>query len=624
MKTMKHLSLLVLVSLLALTACSSGSSSSDDEVVADGLGEIAPDGIDEVDPGDIAKDGDAGDIADATDADAAEAGDSLSDIDEEALALFIDQGKYWLVNAEPYFALEAFESALELAPEAPDALFGAALAQQVYGSERFLTYLQMAPGQLFGFPAPVEEQTGFLSTALQASLGALPRSAFSLLSALDALPDGIAPQLSENDFLAQELRELLGFFHGDFAIVDARLDALLALPPEVFELESFEWSIEGVPFYVAVRPLMRFSGTYRKADLLLMRVTNDTMLWMLDFLLGQDFRGDVMTVIAFARGLSSGGVEIWELLNLMGYLLSESPHFLALHDEEGKAYADDAHARMISIGENLVAALTHIREVEDRANGVTALNDSAPSDTITIANRVLRGDTDNPEELPMSMLFPGAVQESYDAIIEALGSPGAAMPFDEGAVVQLSTLVIAFSKSGLLEVFASDALPIDISPLELNSAVLLFNNLLKSAMAFDWASFHEHPVGLRFVLPLIGYDEDTADAGSFLLEWECSAEVEASGIGQPAGSGGFLCTADAVFEDSAHFVGTPYEIPADGVVSRLPYMAWEDPTWGGLLYVDPSLIPEAINIEEGYAPATNHSLNLALGGMIGPILDMFL
>lgn len=616
---MKCMTLLLLVSVILLSACSSGSSGSDDETTGDATSETAPDGEDDgVDPGDIVKDGEVGDLPEIDDADA------TADIDHEALAVLIDQGKYWLVNAEPYFALEAFESALELAPQDPDALFGAALAQQVYGSERFLTYLQMVPGQIFGFPPPAEEQTGFLPTSIQASLKELPMGAFSLLSVLDSLPDGVSTQLSENDFLAEQLRELLGYFHEDFAAVETYLNTLQALPADAFDLESFEWSIEGVPFYVAVRPLMRFSGTYRKADLLLMRVTNDTMLWVLDLFLGQDFRGDVMTVIAFARSFGGGGTEIWEILNLIGYLLSESPHFLDLHDVEGMAYADDAYGRMLSIGENLVAALTHLREVEDRPGGVTSLDDAGPADTIQIANRVLGGDTSNPEDVAFSMLFPASVQESYDEILEALGAPGAVMPFDEGAVVQLATLIIPFSKSGLLDVFLSDVLPIDISPLELNSAVVLFNNMLKSAMAFDWAGYHEQPVGLRFVLPLIGYDEDDPSAGSFLLEWECPEEVAASGSGQPEGAGGFLCTADAVFEDKAHFVGTPYEIPADGVASRLPYMVWEDPTWGGLLYVDPSLIPEAINTEPGYAPATNYSLNLALSGMIGPILDMFL
>ena len=146
----------------------------------------------------------------------------------------------------------------------------------------------------------------------------------------------------------------------------------------------------------------------------------------------------------------------------------------------------------------------------------------------------------------------------------------------------------------------------------------LLKNLLPSALALDWGTFHQHPVGLRALLPLIaGVGE-----GEFLFEWECLGEI--AELGQPGAAAGLVCTKPATLVDAPHFVGTPYEIAADGVPSRLPYLVWEDPTWGGLVFVDPTRVAGATDVDPGYAPADNRTLNLAVHALIGGILDMFL
>lgn len=564
--------LVVLVALGAL-ACGGGSST------VDATPDATPDAPADVTPSDV-------DAEDALDKDPGgpEADVPRPEIDDEvtdpAVQAAIDQGKYWLSNAEPWMAREAFEQALALAPSSVDARFGAGLAQLVYGAEQFLTIFQMLTGQAFGFPPP--------------PVGILP-----------------LPQQTENDYLAEALHTLLNELRAELASAEAHFDALGDL--------ELAWDIDGVPLYAGVRPVMIFRGTYTRTDLELIRAVTDVFVWVCDLLVAQDFHTDVMTVISFVK--DADDLDVWILLNTLGYLLDQDPRFFQLREDDGLALADDGYLRLKGVGQHLLAAFERLDSLEPTEQTISYVDPAKPADTLIIRNKVDHSKAAGPEEVPLTMTFTPKVRTTYENVLAAIEVPGSLATWDD-TLAQIATLVVGLSKTGLLAFLLGDLIPIDLSSLEIHQAIVVVNNLVPAPIALDWGTFHQHPVGLRAVLPKIEYDPEGANPSNFLIEWECPDEVAAND-GQAAGAAGFICTADAVLADAPHFVGTPYEIPADGVVSRLPYLVWDDPTIGGLLFVDPSLVDGAISVEPGFAPADNFTLNLALRGMLDGIIDMF-
>jgi len=47
------------------------------------------------------------------------------------------------------------------------------------------------------------------------------------------------------------------------------------------------------------------------------------------------------------------------------------------------------------------------------------------------------------------------------------------------------------------------------------------------------------------------------------------------------------CDSAAALTDTAHFVGTPVSLAADGVPSPIAVIGYSDPSWRGMLWLDP-------------------------------------
>ena len=141
----------------------------------------------------------------------------------------------------------------------------------------------------------------------------------------------------------------------------------------------------------------------------------------------------------------------------------------------------------------------------------------------------------------------------------------------------------------------------------------LLGGFFPDVLGFDWAGFHQVPSGLRVLLPLL---QDPVDDETWLLSWECPEDLLHDGF--PSGSGGLLC-GDVELVDAPHFVGTPWEMDADGNVTKVPYLVWEDPTLGGFVYVD------AAWKEDGgpdWQIPDNQQLNAGLHLWLGPLLGL--
>jgi hypothetical protein len=306
--------------------------------------------------------------------------------------------------------------------------------------------------------------------------------------------------------------------------------------------------------------------------------------------------------------MSTGGL----ILKIIAYLTAYSDQFLKLDADRGESYFRDGAKRMLATGKDIVEAYRLLMKEEPSYDQVSVWNPDKKA--VEVRNQAKYKDG---ELAPEPFLFQGGnkFQEATQALLDALKKDSQVVPISDGLYLQLSTLLVAATRLGILDSFGVK-LPIDISGFDAMQLTAALGSLAKSDIALDWSAFHRNPVGLRVMLPAIKPGYETPFDAELYVEWECPQELAANG-GFPKGSGGPVCSKDAKLTDSAHFVGTPYEIPADGTPSGAPYIAWKDPTMGGLVFVDKGKMEGG---ESNLVPADNYTLNIAIQQLLKLLL----
>jgi len=162
-------------------------------------------------------------------------------------------------------------------------------------------------------------------------------------------------------------------------------------------------------------------------------------------------------------------------------------------------------------------------------------------------------------------------------------------------------------------------LPIDVSGFEPGQLAAILSVMLGDSIGFDFGTLFQNPVGLRCLLPLMRKVAEPTGPQDFWMEWECPDET-AVGNGAPAAAKGFLCSAEAELVDLPHFADTPFQIAPDSNPSPLPYLVWEDPTWGSFLYANELFLDNPSSPASFVKPdlaATNLAIHLWLAPIVG-------
>ena len=459
----------------------------------------------------------------------------------------LEDGRYWLINAEPAFALAAFEAALELAPDNPDAIFGAGLSEFVRASELFAMILTL-PTQ-FG--------------AYGAGEGTSPS------------PE---PE-SQNDYLAEEAHQIMLFLREGFAAAEGHFQRL--------DDPNFSWTIEQVPIYVFTRPVVNLKGTFDRADVYLIQGSNAFFLWFTELLAAQDFHTDLLTGVYGAVRARDQGLDLLGILDIAATLIASDERFFRLHETDGEFLFEEGQRHMREAGEFLLLGLLEQPDTEPDGNQALSVVYEVDGPVLYINERV-DFVTEEPELLAIA--FDQELLDLTEDFLERMDTPGEYVPFSQSGALQLGTVLGFATKLDLLR-FMPVQIPIDLSNLEPGQVVALLTLFLSDAIALDYGTFFQNPTGLRTFLPSLLKVPDPAGPGDYLMEWECPGEIGEAGT--PAGAANFLCSGEAELADSPHFVGTDYEIPPDGLPSPLPYMVWEDPTWAGFLAVDEFYMEDA-------------------------------
>ena len=522
--------------------------------------EAPPDADALADPGPLDGD-DAEDVADAPDAPPAEVVERVAEC------------RQWLGKAQPYWALAEAEAALEVAPDDPDALFCAALA------------------------------------------GVIDRAEFGLglMTLLDmAATYSLVEEPSYGDALAEQMHDAFTYLHTGFATAKTRLDALVDA--------DLAFDLDGAWLYFASRPVLVWRGRFDHGDVMLMRVVLSFVTGFLDIIRGQDFRTDSATLIALFRNNLTGGFDMGTLMDALAYLLAVDDRFLTLHPDDGPAAFQEGRDALADLGAGLREALAAVADTPSGGAPQVSTAEKLMDGTwvLHVQGRAVRDDeTLEVDEQEIRLELAPEILAGLDAVSASVAEPGKVVPFSEGMQPMLGLVLSTMLELGLLGdlEIAGIALPMDtFTAADLSQ---LLGGFIGAVSGQDFGSFYANPVGLRFLFPVMTAG-DSLGSNHFLVEWECPGDIGDTGL--PSGWQGLLCGADAELVDAPHFVGTPWEIPADGYLSTMPYFAWEDPTLNGLMHADLSTVLEGQ--PEGFQPTEATTINIVVAELLGPILKL--
>lgn len=498
----------------------------------------------------------------------------------EVVAL-VDECRAQLALAEPYNALAAAEAALALAPDDPNALFCAALAGMLDRSEMALSLLKVA------------DMAGTYTGAFEPS---------------------------RSDEIAQELHEILAFLHEGFATGAARLDAIGD--------RDIDFTVDSAWLYNGPRPALVYRGRFDHGDVLLMRFVARFVVGFLDILRGQDMRGDTASLIAWAVGGSfKSTLNLSKILDLVAYLLADDEKFLALHPDEGPDAFAEARDVLLTLGPDLRAALAAVADAPAQAGGAADEPQATTAErtadgggyVLHVHSRAALDDAGVlAGEEPIDFEIPREMLEGFDAVSTSVANPGTLVTFEEGPRYVLGLMLYAVVETRILGDIKLGSFSLTPGLLSASDIADLLGTLIKPVLAFDLGTFYQTPVGLRIILPRPESGGSGFGDGKFLTEWECPDDLDGDGL--PTGWQSFVCPKDAALVDAPHFQGTPDEIAADGYTPSMPYMVWDDPSMGGLLYVNlHSVLDGAPDSFEMATPAT---ISVAVSEALGPILDL--
>jgi len=572
---------LALLSFVWVGGCTGGSDLGLEELPSE-------DGDDENEADET--DGDT-ELDDESDGDAIE--EDGDDVEQETLGeKEIAMGIYWLENGEAYLARDAFKAAFELDNANPQARFGYAFSE-----------------------ANISWDTLFL--VIQTLIG-LPKSSMGAeMKAIDDYED-------INDWLDKE------FLHALTLINEGFLKAVELYGP-LKESGGLSMHFDHLPVYMGLKEMRWMSGEIDDADVFIFDGMARFAATFFEFLAGHSLKTDLYGIIPLIEAGVLNEMDVMSVLGIVTYLMNEDDNFLKFRGPNGSdGLASIENTRLLLLGA-LEDALMAAEAAEDewgtdsdQTDEVFSVEEDRQKNKSLVLN-VWRYTEDGEGIKEAYPIITSEVVLAVNALRNqiATGNDGTPIPMHNEVTLSLSAMLMLPIGYGLLDYFGFDLeeqlglTPDLLSPNMLSTTIRAIMNV--SVMAFDFYAYYQNPLPLRDMLPAYTTDKEGFD-NTMYMEWECPAELTDDGL--PDGTAMLFCAgAENTFSDVAHFVGTDYEIPMDGVAVATPYIAMQSPDFGGLLYVDPiSMGLEGYPEEPQFQKADNLSFNAAVAEVLKGVL----
>jgi hypothetical protein len=412
-------------------------------------------------------------------------------------------------------------------------------------------------------------------------------------------------------------------------------ELLLQTDPE------FTFYIDELVLYVFMQPAANLRGIYTKREATLLLASFEGIESMLSFLRSQELTVNIFNYINEAMNLADSGDDssssaFGDISELLAKILDENPSFLDLKQEEGSQLYHHSREMLIASIEHLLAGIDLYRNNPDAStslNNIIYLEvDDTTDDESLVFDNLIRGEEgeslwldlintdpeiDTTDEDPYVYSSVGVplsedLLTGIEIILDNLNGDVERINLSYDMVPMLANLLYVALQFIDFEELVGEDFPIQmISPVAIE---LVLNTFIPNIFEFDLATFMGTPVAFRDLLP--AWNEN-----GLLIEWECDTGSD----GYPDGSYGAICENSEAADDwtdSGHFIGTAYELAEDGIYFATPIIAFQDPTFNGLLYID--LYPldiEGYDDPQGFEAANGAHLNAIFGWLFDLVAD---
>jgi hypothetical protein len=486
-----------------------------------------------------------------------------------------------------------------------------------------------------------------------AALAALGES-IDHVNYLTTLAFGILGTNYVDDSVENEKAEALSADENDFPIMlFARTFEFLADPLEraVGHLEQIPegttLAMEDFQIRFWQNDFFELSGTWDSADAKFLLTGIAPLYSLLHILKAHDLSLDFYGALhyVFHPELEFPAPKIGNILTRV--LASEShPDFLKLRGDAGTA-------QMKEVSRVLAAASTGFVDAVELAGkrsagvGILDLTENDDGERALRLTKRVRMVNDDLFDLYLQVIpggYWGTVEVDVpDETLEAFAKIGA--HFENGGqhlVVNDILYAVVPSALGLIAHFdfSETVRKLLESFSDIDLIVTIVDDVLPDGLELSPYAWMQSGKGVRQFFPAYRTDLP-GEQQNFLLEWECPyfAQSVSAEVGSSAAypNEGFLCpeegdvsgAPDAAYEpvDAYHFYDPAFTaasiepIERDGIASALPVIAFADPTFAGMLFLDPSEVVDASPMPAaGVVPADNRSLN----AWIAQLFDQFI
>ncbi len=518
------------------------------------------------------------------------------------------EGKTSLGLANYDDAIKSFQLILDqYDPENPDAMYGVAIAstvRQLAGmGDQFKSIIDM-----------VFQMLPTLTTAPQTPLKLTPQASSSGVNAImesvinDAFLDSLDAIFPYWDKLKQ---------HPEFSMTIDKLPAQIGVAPYlVYKVDLGGVHDIGTVYFI--------SGLARLVKSLMY------IVYSMNFDVTASLPGLVQQFLPILQGKQALTVDRDFILGLLAYIIDSSQNFLTLEPNMGKQRLSQAADLLALAIQDLLSCVDSISaEKGDQSTHLVGYK-SEGNKSYLVFN--LKDESGNAESIPIE--FSDQIKTSLNNLISSIQATGGGVRASwAGDLAPFVGLIVqAALQSGMLDPVLSFAMPMlqtyigSDTVAMINQLMGTVKSLAKSgvisgaittvipdAIQFDFGKFmHDPPQQyLRLILPATVKDTSVnPPTYKLLAEYECDDSTLAANS--------LWCPYPWGITSTAHFIGTAYEIPDDEVKNTLPYLSSQDPSLGGLIYLNLSSLDSSFANE--WKQPTSFEFNYFLAKVVGGLL----
>lgn len=393
---------------------------------------------------------------------------------------------------------------------------------------------------------------------------------------------------------------------------------------------DFRITIDELPLVAGRVPITILQGEFAPADLLLMRSWLNLAAASLGLVLATDFDIPVGDILQYAInvpecdniGTAEQGQRCASLVT--AFAVGNSPALLGLEPNRGVIFRDKAREHLARFFDDSSAFMTKLRAepavedsqrflawsgVDDEADGSGWVNVRVGEIALTSENvrdlftgsleltapyehtdRVVRfvvddGVSEVAQATAVSIRSETARFVSLEKSVMPVITTGAEVVLQSDSIVSMLQIMVSALDPEFGKVVADVARSVvDLYSDESNADAVhnLFVFLFPPSLEVDLGAYFRSTAHLKQFVPALRDVTDVTYAFTdlplyeWMVEYECDPEQV-----------NFVLCSDENAVDATHFTDTAYELPADGYASRVGYVAWPDPDFGGMVRFNP-------------------------------------